>query len=119
MSNTITYRKSDWNNFYVSLNSQFIAKQNRFPDNNFTAEIIDTNTGEFEEVLVDISTPPDAYHLLNFSSGMDFKVQNTDFNINLKINNLFNTNYRNYLNRQRYYADEIGTNIMLQLKVNY
>ena len=119
MSNTITYRESEWNNFYVSLNSQFIAKQNRFPDNNFTAEIIDTNTGEFEEVLVDISTPPNAYHLLNFSSGMDFKMQNTDFNINLKINNLFNTNYRNYLNRQRYYADEIGTNIMLQLKVNY
>ncbi len=118
-SNTVRYEFDKFQNLYLELNSQFVFKQNRFPNNNFEVEILNTETGTFEDVLVDISTPPEAYHLLNFSSGMDFKLDKTKFNINLRINNLFNTNYRNYLNRQRYYADEIGTNVMLQLKVNY
>ncbi|MFN2261378.1 MAG: TonB-dependent receptor, partial [Psychroflexus sp.] len=118
-SNTIRYQFQKFQNLYLELNSQLVFEQNRFPDNNFDVEILNTETGDFEVETVDISTPPEAYHLLNFSSGMDFNLNDTKFNINLRINNLFNTKYRNYLNRQRYYADEIGTNVMLQLKVNY
>lgn len=119
ISNTLTYRKAEWNNFNISINSQFIAEQKRFPDNNFTTDIVSSTTGEFEEVLVDVSTPPEAYHLLNVRTGMDFKINSNTLNINVVINNLLNTNYRNYLNRLRYYADEVGTNAMLQLKFNY
>lgn len=119
ISNTITYRKKEWNNFYVSMNSQFIAEQNRYPDNNFLTDIVSSETGEFEEVLVDVSTPPGAYHLLNFRTGMEFKINSNRLSFNIILNNLLNTNYRNYLNRLRYYADEVGTNAMLQLKFNY
>jgi iron complex outermembrane receptor protein len=34
----------------------------------------------------------------------------------LGINNLFNTRYRDYMNRFRYFTDEVGRNIVLQLK---
>lgn len=119
ISNTLTYKKSDWNNFFISLNSQFIAEQNRFPDNNFEVEITNRITGDKEEVLVDISSPPSAYHILNLRSGMEFEFDSKRLSINLLINNLLNTTYRDYLNALRFYADEVGTNAMLQLKLNY
>ena len=119
VSNTITYSKKEWNNFYISLNSQLVTQQNAFPDNNFRTDIVNTTTGEFEEVEVDVSSTPEAYHLLNFSSGLDFDFDKTKLSINVMINNVLNTNYRDYLNRLRFYADEVGTNAMLQLKLNY
>jgi iron complex outermembrane receptor protein len=115
----ITYSKKEWNNFYVSLNSQLVTQQNEFPDTNFRTAIVNTTTGEFEEVEVDISSSPEAYHLLNFSSGIDFNLNKTKLSINVMINNVLNTKYRDYLNRLRFYADEVGTNAMLQLKLNY
>jgi iron complex outermembrane receptor protein len=35
------------------------------------------------------------------------------------VQNMFNTTYRDYLNRQRFFADEMGRNIQIQLKFNY
>ena len=43
----------------------------------------------------------------------------TILNASLGIENLFNTSYREYLNRLRYFADDIGRNITLQIKINY
>jgi iron complex outermembrane receptor protein len=37
----------------------------------------------------------------------------------LAVSNLLNTNYRDYLNRQRFFADDLGRNFTLQLKLNY
>lgn len=119
MSNTLTYNKTEWNNFYLSINSQFVAKQNQFPDNNFITDIVNINSGDLEEVEVDISSTPGGYHLLNLSTGVEFDFDSKKLNINLNLNNLLNTNYRDYLNRLRYYADEVGTNAMFQVKLNY
>ena len=119
ISNTLTYRKSEWNNFFFSLNSQIITEQNRFPDNNFDVRIINRTTGEFENILLDISTPPAAYHLLNLKSGMIFEWGKKRFSVNILVNNVLNTSYRSYLNALRFYVDEVGTNAMLQLKLNY
>lgn len=118
-SNTLTYKIQNWNNFYLSLNSQFIAEQTRFPNTNFQTEIINRISGEPETILIDISTPPEAYHLLNLKSGFEFNFNSKRLSINVMINNLLNTNYKSYLNALRFYADEVGTNAMLQLKFNY
>lgn len=118
-SNTLTYKIQNWNNFYLSLNSQFIAEQTRFPNTNFQTEIINRISGEPETILIDISTPPEAYHILNLKSGFEFNFNSKRLSINVMINNLLNTNYRSYLNALRFYADEVGTNAMLQLKFNY
>jgi iron complex outermembrane receptor protein len=36
----------------------------------------------------------------------------------ITIDNLFDVSYRDYLNRLRFYADEIGRNIQLMIKYN-
>ena len=117
--NALTYRKTEWNNFYISFISQLVTEQNRFSDNNFDVRIINRTTGEFEEKEVDISTPPEAYHLLDIRSGMQFEFGKKRLQINLIVNNMLNASYRSYLNALRFYADEVGTNAMLQLKLNY
>ena len=114
--NQIRYTNSAWNNFSASLKSEWVFEQNEFPDFNF--EVEDELTGEM--VLLDISTPPPAFHLLHFYSEATFELSNkTKLNVSLAVNNIFDTSYRNYLNRLRYFADEIGRNVLIQLQLNY
>ena len=39
--------------------------------------------------------------------------------LGFQVTNLLNVSYRNYLNRLRYFADDLGRNITLQLQLNY
>jgi len=87
-----------------------VFAQNEFPDTNFEVVLPDSIQ------TVDISTPPPGYHLLNFNASVSI---NESLHLGLYLNNMFNTSYRNYLNRLRYYADDVGRNITLQLKYNY
>jgi iron complex outermembrane recepter protein len=113
--NSITYT-NDWKQFSASLTSDWTFKQTRYPDNNFETYIASID----ETVLVDVSTPPSAYQLLNFYSEVTLETSSkTNLNIALIVNNLLDTNYRAYLNRLRYFADDMGRNIMLQLQYNY
>ena len=115
-TNSISYKNELWNNFSTTLKSEWVFEQTKFPDNNFETFIAATN----ETVLVDISTPPSAFHLLHFYTETTFKTsKNTNLNVALSVNNLLDTNYRAYLNRLRYFADDLGRNIMLQLQLNY
>ena len=114
--NTVTYKNEKWYQFSASLTNEWVFEQTQFPDNNF--ETLIASTGEL--VLVDISTPPPGYNLFHFYSEMTLNTsKNTNLNIALSVNNLLNTNYRAYLNRLRYFADDLGRNIMLQLQFNY
>jgi iron complex outermembrane receptor protein len=114
--NEIIYEHSQLNNLRLSLQSEFYFQQNEFPDNNFEVFIPEIETWE----LVDVSTPPDAYHLLNFNSSADFKMNHKSIlTVGFSITNLLNTSYRNYLNRLRFYADDLGRNFLLNLKINY
>lgn len=63
----------------------------------------------------DFAPPPAAYQLLNVSTGATLKAGNHELVFNLGINNLTNTLYKDYLNRFRYYAHDIGRNITLRL----
>ena len=101
----------------IHLNHQYTAKQNRFPITNFTMEFIED--GASITRTVDISTPPDAYHLLGLGAEWQFKVKNQKFQLNASIDNLFDTQYRDYLNRLRYYADEQGRNISLGIQYSF
>ncbi|WP_435262813.1 TonB-dependent receptor domain-containing protein [Tenacibaculum sp. nBUS_03] len=112
---TLLFKKEKWKNFFASLESEFNARQNEYPNNNFEAFIAPLNRYE----IVDVSTPPSAYHLLNFSSGFEFKMSKTKVNVNFSIDNILNKSYRNYLNRLRYFADDLGRNFKIQLKINY
>ncbi len=114
--NEIVYQNPSLNNLRLALQSEYVFRQNEFPNNNFEVFLPETETTE----IVDVSTPPDAYHLLNFNSSIDFKISKKSIlTAGFGVTNLLNTSYRNYLNRLRYYADDLGRNFLLNLKINY
>jgi iron complex outermembrane receptor protein len=118
INNRISFNKKDWNNLTLELQSEMVFRQTQFPNNNFITNII--VDGELTPVEVDISSPPAAYHLLHFASDFQFKVaENSMATLGFSVFNLLDTKYRDYLNRQRFYADEMGRNFQIQLKINY
>lgn len=115
-TNILGYANKKWLDFNASLESEWVLRQNDFPDFNF--ETLNPTTQQM--VLVDISTPPPAYHLLHFRSDITVPIsEQTKLNIGLTVLNVLDTSYREYLNRLRYFADDLGRNFMLQIKLNY
>ena len=108
--NSLVYTNPNFNNISIAIQSNYVFRQNEFPNTNFEVVLPDSIQ------TVDISTPPSGYHLLNLNITAAIR---PDMQVGLYVNNLLNTSYRNYLNRLRYYADDVGRNITLQLKYNY
>jgi iron complex outermembrane receptor protein len=51
---------------------------------------------------------------------MTFKInKKNSLTTSFSVQNIANTTYRDYLNRQRFFVDEMGRNIQIQLKFNY
>ena len=118
IQNKIQYKNETWFNFVSELKSEVVFRQNQFPNYNFETNIIVNN--ELTPVLVDISSPPKGYHLLHFYSEMTFKInKKNSLTTSFSVQNIMNTTYRDYLNRQRFFVDEMGRNIQIQLKFNY
>jgi iron complex outermembrane recepter protein len=117
-SNKIQFSKKDWKQLLLELKSDVVLRQTAFPNNDFSTNIIQNN--ELVPVLVNISSPPKTYQLLSFYSEMKFTAfQNLATTLSFSVQNILNTNYRDYLNSQRYFVDELGRNFQIQLKINY
>ena len=102
--NSLQFNFRDYNSVtgaYISLSAANVLKQTRIPENS------------------DFVEPPDGYMLLNLQSGLTWKTNKQDIEIGFEIKNLFNTSYRDYLNRFRYFADETGRNFILRIKVPF
>ena len=118
INNKIQYKNESWFNLVTELKSELVFRQNHFPNYNFETNIIVNNA--LTPVLVDISSPPKGYHLLHFYSEMTFKInKKNSLTTSFSVQNIMNTMYRDYLNRQRFFVDEMGRNIQIQLKFNY
>ncbi len=116
LSSVIQYKNQQLNNLKLGLESNYVFRQNEYPDTNFEVFLPISETTE----ILDLSTPPEAYHLMNLNADADFKVFGiTDLSLGLTVKNLFNTSYRDYLNRLRFFADDLGRNIVLRIKINY
>lgn len=115
-SNSIFYTNKNLNQLSIGITQFTELKQNRFPDYNFFT----FNPILQEDVYVDISSTPNTYSLFHFNSSANFKISNTSsLDVAFNVENLFNVSYRNYLNRLRYFADEVGRNFNIKLKFNY
>jgi iron complex outermembrane recepter protein len=64
----------------------------------------------------DFAAPPKAYTLLNMAITTTFLIRKQAIEAHLQINNLTNVAYRDYLNRFRYFADEVGRDVQLKLQ---
>ena len=102
--NTIQYNIGTWKKFsnaYISLQNVTEAKQTRVPPNS------------------DYVPPPPGYSIFNANAGVATKLGKCPLSIDFGVNNLTNVTYRDYLNRFRYYADDLGISFILRTKLNF
>ena len=115
-ANAITYKNEKLNQLTIGLKQKTVLQQNRFPDYNFYT----FNPVIQEDVYVNISSTPSAYTLFDFNSSASFNVFKTGtLKVEFNVENLFDVSYRENLNRLRYFADEIGRNYNVKIKLNY
>ncbi|WP_162054076.1 TonB-dependent receptor [Pontibacter pamirensis] len=90
-----------FSDIYVSLGGTYVAEQTRVP----------------EKTDEDFAPAPDAYFLMQAAAGATVYFGKQPVEIGITGNNLLNTTYRDYLNRFRYFADEVGRLLMFRIKV--
>ena len=76
---------------------------------------LDLNRFTKEAADFDMIPPPSGYFLVDLGWTVTIKV--LEFQIQVK--NLFNTSYRNYTDRLRYFSDGLGRNIILGVGWNF
>ncbi|WP_124979993.1 TonB-dependent receptor [Nonlabens xiamenensis] len=103
----------------IGLTHEWVFKQDRFPDYDYEVFVPNDQGGQ-DLRTVEISKSPDAYQLVHLEMGLPIGAKNSQprAQVFLRINNVFDRSYRNYLNRQRFYVDELGRDIQLQLILN-
>lgn len=113
-TNSLEFKNEQWKNFYFKVQQQTFLQQKRFPVYNPTIKIFEN--GVDVEKTLDLSTPPPTYTLWSVQTGFDF---NKHFTAGLNVTNLFDINYKDYLNRMRYFSYEMGRNIIFNVKYNF
>ncbi|MEQ7800475.1 TonB-dependent receptor [Pedobacter sp. ASV1-7] len=63
----------------------------------------------------DYAEPPSAYHLFNIKAGGTYNWGQRQVSFGITAENLFNTLYKDYMNRFRYYTHDMGRNISIRL----
>ncbi len=84
---------------HFKLEGVFVRKQTRVPQE------------------ADYAAPPDGYSLLNAGFSATFAVPRTHVRFNMELHNVFNTAYRDYLSRFRYFIDDPGRSLILRIQV--
>ncbi len=67
----------------------------------------------------DFVVPPPSYNLLGLKMSTNIIFPNYKFRFFTKVDNLFNIQYRDYLNRQRYFADDTGISVTMGIKFKF
>lgn len=95
------------------LKSILVEKSHFLVGANYVLEQDDIN-----EELDFIAAPP-AYLLLNAQLSTEVIWSKTRIRLYARIDNALNTQYRDYLNRQRYFADDLGRNITIGSRIMF
>lgn len=107
LSSEVTYNLKDGKTFtgsYLSAEVMHVMQQNNVPS--------DANGKQ------DYKAPPPAYTLVSLNAATVLSVYKVPVTISVGVRNLLNTVYRDYLNAMRYFADEMGRNISVRLKIS-
>lgn len=113
-TNALQFSKKSWNGLYLNVENQTFLVQNRFPVHN--AEVKFYENGSEVHKTVDFSTPPNGYSLWNVQAGLDVA---KNLSAGLIVNNAFNTSYRDYLNRMRFFAADLGRSFILNIRYRF
>jgi iron complex outermembrane recepter protein len=108
-------------NLYLEPKAKYVAKQGLAPRvitvTQFKESIHNgTDPLDGKSTNFDFTAAPNAYYLLGLSAGFSLRSEKVQYNFRASVENLMNTSYREYSNRFRYYADDIGRNFTLSFK---
>ncbi|GIL23618.1 MAG: membrane protein [Bacteroidota bacterium] len=111
-------------NFFAESRLKVVDQQHRVPRTITVREFfeaIDNNTDPLQGSTAnfDFMDAPHAYALMNVATGVTLKNEKVQYDIRLVAENLLNTTYREYTNRFRYYANDLGSNFLLSLKCTF
>lgn len=90
-------------NVHFGMNVQHVFKQKRTP-----------------ALIADYKAIPNAYTTLSTDAGFDYAITSKHkLSFSITGENITNAVYRDYLNRFRYYSDELGWNLIFRLKYTF
>ncbi|MGB4547155.1 MAG: hypothetical protein WBH92_08320, partial [Flavobacteriaceae bacterium] len=99
----------------VQLRGDYNFRQNEVPE-----DLLIFNPYTQREQLLEINRAPNGYFLLSSLVEYQFpKSGITQYKLRLSGENLTNLTYQNYLNRLRYFSNELGINLQLQFQINF
>ncbi len=96
----LTYSLHDQWTSHIGLRN--VLKQRRTPDS-----------------IQDYAAAPDSYALVDASIAYSKQFKKNQFEVGVTVDNVFNTDYRNYLDRYRYFAASPGINFGLRLHYKF
>ena len=67
----------------------------------------------------DFMVPPDGYFLLGLEAGTHIHMKQNSLQLTIRVENMLNESYRDYLDRLRYFADAMGLNVNVGLKYSF
>jgi len=109
--------------FYAEARLKYVARQGRAPRVVTVREIKEADEQNIElftdERNFDFLPAPSGYALVNLSSGFSIRSGGLKYDFRVAAENLLNTSYREYTNRFRYYADDLGRNFLLSVKITF
>lgn len=106
------------NNLYATLNYQ-IPQLGKFQNVGFQAS--SRFVAEQKHLLPsqDFVAPPESYYLLGLKVSAEKQLRKLRVNMFVRAENVLNETYRDYLNRQRYFADDLGFNMIVGANVSF
>jgi iron complex outermembrane receptor protein len=106
------------NNIYATLNYQ-IPNLGKFQNVGF--QINGRYVFEQKNLLPsqDFIAPPASYFLVGLKVSADKQWRALRSSVFIRIENLLNETYRDYLNRQRYFADDLGFNMIVGINISF
>lgn len=106
---------------FLALSANIVDKQRNAPRVVSIAQVRTAQTDLFvgDQSVFDFLEVPEGYVNFNLSGGFKVQAMSKELNVYVSIENLLNNSYRDYLNRFRYYADDLGRNISLKINYNF
>ncbi|MDW7694793.1 TonB-dependent receptor [Flammeovirgaceae bacterium SG7u.111] len=106
------------NNIFAAVN-YILPKAGRFE--NITLELNNRYVFEQRNLLPsqDYAPPPKGYNLVGAKVSAEKQLGSVRLNTFAKAENLLNQVYRDYLNRWRYFADDLGINVVLGVSLEF
>jgi iron complex outermembrane receptor protein len=110
--------------FYVELKTKFISQQKHGPRIITPGQLLEAQQQGIDLLAddnrnFDFASAPDGYWLVGGSTGVSVKTGASRLDFRVSVENGLNSSYREYTNRFRYYADDLGRNFIASIQYQF